>query len=159
MAGVDAVPSPNPSPLVAGLSAAGVSSVATTAVSNLITSIGRYFLENQRNGEISKFLAAVNPTFPGAVGALEQVDGFYAIRLEDEYRDTINQYNAYARNSFMHPPMHNGRAPSRQQIAAKLLRKKSAVQAALAAINQRLRASADYGAAIQTNSRHPPAAL
>jgi hypothetical protein len=151
LAGVDAIPSPNPSPFVAGLAAAGVSSAATQAVSNLIVTITNFFLNQERNREITRFLSAVNPTFPGAIGALEQVDGYYSTRLDNEYRQTINQYNAYAFNTYTHPESHYGRhVPSRQQVAADLLRVKSVVQASLSATNQRLRACADYGAAVET---------
>ncbi|MGC2633753.1 MAG: hypothetical protein WA215_06005 [Candidatus Cybelea sp.] len=150
LAGVDAVPTANPSPLVSGLEAAGVSGAATQAIGNLIKEISNYVFESRRNGEITKFLADVNPTFPTAVEALEQVDGFYSTRLDNEYRDTINQYNIYAQSLYYYPPKQNGRTLSRRQVAANLLRVRTAVQAALVATNQRLRACADYGAAMQT---------
>jgi hypothetical protein len=97
LAGVDAVPSPNPSPLVAGLSAAGVSSAATQAVSSLISSIAAYFENQAREHAINSFLSTVNPNMQGAVGALETVDAAYTVRLIAEYTATRDDYNAYVR--------------------------------------------------------------
>ena len=145
LAGVDAQPTPNPSPFVAGLAAAGVSGPATQAVSNLITTIGSYFENQAREKEITSFLGAVNPYVPLTIEALERVDSDYTIRLKDEYRFTINQYNGYVRHQ-----LNRGRTAWRPYDADRLLRAKIAVEASVAAIDRKLRASADYGAAVET---------
>lgn len=153
LAGVDTVPTPNPAPLVSGLTAAGVSSAATQAVSGLISAIGSYFLNRLRDREITSFLQAVNPNFPGTIEALEHVDADYTKRLKLEYTATITQYDGYAGDEISHanatcPPQRT--APCRQRTAARLLRTKSVVEASLAAINKNLQASADYGAAMES---------
>lgn len=149
LAGVDAVPTVNPSPFVQGLESAGVSSTATSDINSLITSIGNYFYQERRDREITTFLSDVNPKLPTAITALEQVDAYYSTRLDNEYRRTINDYNVYAALAYQTPLRRNGRTVSRQEVEAHLLRVKSAVQSALASTNVRLRACADYGAAME----------
>jgi hypothetical protein len=156
LAGVDAVPTVNPSPLVAGLSKAGVSSAGTQAISGLISSIGAFFINEARERQIAHFLDAVNPYMPGAVGALEVTDAAYTIELESEYILTVAQYDAYARQEIA---ARDALARSNRDwrttraamyaISARLARAKGAVEASLATIDQRLRASADYGAAVE----------
>lgn len=145
LAGVDAAPTPNPSPLVAGLAAVGVSSAATSAISDLIVKIGSYFELRARDREINTFLAAVNPYMPVAIGALEQTDASYTILLESEYNLAIAKYNGYARIEMQSLSSKNG-----AQTARQLLRTRSTVEAYLASVNQKLRASADYGQAVET---------
>jgi hypothetical protein len=143
LAGVDAVPSPNPSPLVAGLAAAGVSSAETQAVSGLISSIASYFENQARDREIKSFLEAVNPNMPAAIGALERVDYDYATHLQNEYTSTVAKYDTYVR-------LEIGSGTTSGRAARRLLHTKSTVAAYLASVNQKLRASVDYGAAVET---------
>ena len=55
LANVDAAPSPNPSPLVAGLAKAGVTSAATKALSDLVVKIASFFQGQARDREIRTF--------------------------------------------------------------------------------------------------------
>ena len=157
LAGVDAVPTVNPSPFVAGLSQAGVSASATQAVSGLIASIGAFFINQARERQIAQFLDAVNPYMPGALEALQVTDAAYTIELESEYTMTVARYDAYVREEIAE---RNRRAAAREgnsqatrgatyAISARLARTKGAVEASLAAIDRRLRASAAYGAAVE----------
>lgn len=164
LAGADTVPTPNPSPFVSGLSAVGVSSAATGAISTLITSIGTYIENKARDQAITDFLRAVNSTFPIGIGALERVDVDYTNRLKSEYNATKAKYNEYARlelndvgkfcravaGEHAKNARGNIEAACRQTSAERLLQKESVVVASLSAVNQNLRAAADYGSAVQT---------
>ncbi len=186
LAGVNAVPSPNPSPFVAGLSAAGVSSAATQAVSSLISSIAAYFENQARERAINSFLSTVNPNMKGAIGALETVDASYTVRLIAEYIAARDDYNAYARIALSSESndspkcqlLHTTTAVSmclaslsaaqkchlrtpkssadmclgrlNQAKYRHILNTKSTVEAYLAAVNEKLRASSDYGSAVNT---------
>jgi len=149
LAKVDAVPSPNPSPLVAGLAKAGVSSGATQALSGLVTAISGFFVNKTRNSDIKKFLEDVNPHMPGTVAALEVTDASYTIELDAEFTKVRAQYADYvigeiAARDALPGNDRNGRAAVDRRLAIT----KGAVLAALASINQHLRSSQDYGNAI-----------
>ena len=67
LADVADTPAVNPSPLVAGLNSAGVSSAATQALSGLATAIFSYFQQKASAKAINDFLNSVNPQMPGTI--------------------------------------------------------------------------------------------
>lgn len=147
LAGVDAEPGPSPSPLAPQLEKAGVSPEGIAAGSNLLSSIAAFFYHNAASRDIRSFLAAVNPSMPGAMQSLEIVDAAYSIELADEFDATTRQYGVAARRDLRDYAAASGKA-ERSAIARDLLRKRSAVVSALDNINDRRQGSAAYGSAI-----------
>lgn len=150
LANVDAAPSPNPAPLVAGLAKAGVTSAATKALSDLVVKIASFFQGQARDREIRTFLEAVNPHVPNAIAALQVVDASYTIQLEAEYSKTRAQYATYVRNEVFRRDAlaKKGDFTGSEAINRRLALTRAGVGAALDSINQHLRASRDYGNAM-----------
>jgi hypothetical protein len=152
LAAVDAVPTPNPSPLAGPLEKIGVSSAQVAAGSTVLTTITSFFERQQQDRAITSFLAAVDPYMDGAIASLEIVDGAYAINLESEYNVLTGEYQRYVNTElYMRGQISgNSRAATRRRLAIdqQLVRTRGAVIAAIAMINQHRQASIAYGNAL-----------
>jgi len=152
LANVDAVPTINPSPLASPLAKIGVSSSAIQASSAILGSIAKFYTLQTSERDISRFLAEVNPSMPGATEALRYVDAVYSIELADEFIEIETQYGGFARTELRNYDTIKGSSQGsinrRLAIAQRLLSTKAAVLSALTFINNQRQASAAYGSAI-----------
>jgi hypothetical protein len=149
LADVDAVPTANPAPLATGLTKAGVSGPAVQAVSTLVTTIGSYFVAHEQNAAIAGFLQSVNDALPVAIDALEVTDAAYTIELDNEFRKTTSQYGTFVRSEALaRDALPAGNVAGRDAFNRRLALTKGAVESALSAIDDHLRASRAYGSAI-----------
>jgi hypothetical protein len=152
LAAVDAVPTPNPSPLASPLLKIGVTQTQITAGSNVLSTISSFFAGQAQEHAIATFLAQVNPSMKDAVESLEVVDAAYAIRLQNEHTELTGDYRAFVDAELATRGMIKGDGPAavaqRLAIDQRMLHAKQAVVADVALINQRRTASIAYGSAI-----------
>jgi hypothetical protein len=149
LAGVDAAPTGSPAPLATGLTKAGVTASAVQGVSTLVTTIVSYFETHRRDLAIADFLHSVNDALPVAIDALEVTDAAYTLELDNEFRKTTSQYGTFVRaEALARDALPSGDIDRRDAFNRRLAQTKGSVETALSAIDDHLRASRAYGAAI-----------
>lgn len=152
LANVTAIPTPNPSPLASPLAKIGVPAAAIQAGSSLLSTIAGFFNQQASQRDIRTFMAAVNPSMPGAVEALELADAYYSVELQDEFAEIQTQYAVFARTELANYAKVTGNSQTemdnRASIAHTILATKAVTVSALGLINNQRQASAAYGAAV-----------